>query len=145
MPTSVLAVIGTLGGAVLTCGNVYAQEKKINCPETISREAITLSRAPEGWTPYTDSIFRLRSIGMMSGPPDSLQELVPDGGKQGKTIQTFKWSFQPKDEKWISCKYGLGGEMSLSKKIEEDMSECVVTYLTDKHGETTIQFKCKPN
>ncbi|MET0265063.1 MAG: STY0301 family protein [Duganella sp.] len=46
------------------------------------------------------------------------------------------WDFSdiPDDEKWLSCGYGKGGELTLSRPLPRAVSRCVVTVATLGHG-----------
>lgn len=113
----------------------------IACPAILEREVVTFAgaSAPNGWKPYMPSRLEVESGFLMYGPPETLETSKPTSWKDGKLADTSTWDFSelPSDEKWISCGYGAGRELTLSKALPRDVSTCTVTTTKNERGWVT--------
>ncbi len=125
-----------------------AGEPRIVCPTEIPEASIRLSNMPGEWTPYVTSPLFLSSAGAMAGPPEKRAILMGDTTwKKGKT----EWSttFDMDDAgftagKWMECRYGEYGEVTLSKRLDDRTKSCTVHFSKgEKAGQRTVRINCK--
>lgn len=131
----------------MRCVTAAAAEHRIECPKEIKRDAIQITRAPEGWTPFYPFEFQpglpLNAAGLMLGPPSSMTMSKPTwiGAVRGHDVE--RWTQLAAGEKWMACYYGDHGrnDAILSKPIPAATAECTVTYPRRRGG--GIQIICK--
>ena len=124
----------------------FGADQIIQCPLEIPEASVQLAHAPEGWTVSGPHSIALRSAGFMNGPPAKLADLKPDSINKHKTGSIETWTFEGyKDGIWLSCGYGDGAEITLSKKIPQSIAECTVFYTKNPQrlGFWDIAIKCK--
>lgn len=100
-----------------------------SCPATIS-VAQRIDNVPEGWTARQDSVpLRLAAVSFYDGPPEQNASLAPEASGKGKRgIETEVWKFRPKSGGiWIGCSYA-STNITITRKLESDITECIVTY-----------------
>lgn len=134
-----------LAAAWLACTVSTAAEYKVDCPSSLPSESVQLSPTPKGWTPFVPFALPLHSVGVMYGPPARMAILKPDESKRsrGKTITTWTGlKSEPSEGTWITCDYGLGNEVMLSKRIDDRTTACTVTYTKDSQGGDVIDARC---
>ncbi|MES2740532.1 MAG: STY0301 family protein [Pseudomonadota bacterium] len=117
-------------------------ELRIDCPAKLERDAVQITTVPEGWGAYTPDFLRLHSVGVMFGAPSTGLEAKPYSDVNRKDGHTARWTFSEDDEKWISCQYGHGGELMLTKKLSEKTTACTAIYTKNKFGQMDIDFRC---
>lgn len=139
--TKALIAVGLLTAAP----SLMAVVPKIECPAEISQPSI-LVHAP-GWKPYIQFPLYLASAGISAGPPESLAVLRGEPlNKKGQPESTrFEFGEMGFDQgKWLDCGYGIGSPITLSKRLDDSLKECVVSYLKqvrpDRQG---IRILCK--
>lgn len=117
------------------------------CPPVLEREIVTFAGAntPTGWKPYMPSRLEVQSGFLMYGPPETLETATPASWKDGKLADTSTWDFSglPTEEKWISCSYGAGRELTLSQALPRDVAKCTVTTAKNERGwVTSVSVQC---
>ena len=140
LPASVvLASLLCLGAPV-----AGAAEQRIECPPTVSEQDVAL-HAPAGWTAFVPSALRLHSAAPMSGPPSDKADLVPTSVQKRRNGSTERWELGAPlpGGTWMSCGYGLGNEVVLSRRIADDTSECTVAYTKNRYGSMDLDIRCK--
>ncbi|NYE62547.1 hypothetical protein FHW58_003766 [Duganella sp. 1224] len=139
--TTILMGVGPAAGA----------DHRIECPTEIPRSSIAITRVPAGWTAFVPFEFQpglpLVSAGLMWGPPSTMTISKPSfvGKLHGQDIE--KWTQLREmtgSEKWMACFYGEDGrhDAILSKRIDDNATECSVTYATEKRR-TILNIRCK--
>lgn len=122
------SVAAMLASAISPHG--MASHQRIDCPDNLAAETVQVIAAPSGWIPFTPTVLRLHSATFMAGPPASMTILKEDASTSAKNQQVDTWYFrspQP-DGIWLTCGYGLGNEVTLSKRMEDAIIACSVTY-----------------
>jgi hypothetical protein len=120
-----------------------AQEIK-PCPEEFPVEAIKLSPLPEGWTGVTPSRLLLVSADATTGRPQPAADI----GQERKTRDGYEVVFDTTStrpaEKWLSCRYGVGGHLSLAERLPDDTGQCTVSYhRRPAYNDYDIQVACR--
>ncbi|QYF94211.1 hypothetical protein KY495_03005 [Massilia sp. PAMC28688] len=116
-------VLYAIGIAAACClpGRVAATNLAAECPVRIPAASFTAGKPPAGWTGFVPAPLRLTGAGMMSGPPASLQYLVPD--KEGQEMQAYDF---PKGDgqRWLWCSYN--GGVQLSRRLDDKATHCTI-------------------
>jgi len=116
------------------------------CPESVPAASIKLDAVPAGWTAYIDSPFYLNVAAPIDGGPERRGQLVPSGEhtKKGQTTLSYRLEGRYPDGKWLQCRYGVHGEVTLSQKMDDSVSLCEVTYRKgSKAGQNDIHVACR--
>ncbi|MBB3117858.1 STY0301 family protein [Pseudoduganella violacea] len=111
------------------CHAYASTSHEIECPTEISAAALAIN-APEGWSAYAQEGLRLRSAEPALGPPEEKAFLKPGSTKSIKGGSIDSWlelSGSGPTGKWIVCRYGERGEITLSKKLHDNTSACTVS------------------
>lgn len=138
----------TLAAAALAlpCA-VTAAEHRIDCPAELPAAAVQVVNPPAGWIGSVPDNMRLRSIDVLSSPPEGRQVLKADTYVKRAGKSTEKWmnlnDLHAPDGKWIACNYGEGNDVVLSKRLDQRTSECRATYTKDKQGGAVVEALCK--
>jgi hypothetical protein len=115
------------------------------CPAQLSPAAIQV-RTP-GWTPFVQHSLNLASAGMSAGPPESLAVLRGEQiNKKGEPESTrFVFGDMGMEHgRWLNCGYGTDSPIKLSKRLDDSIKECIVTYLKrPRDGRQPISIWCK--
>lgn len=136
----------TLLAALLLTTQEIAAAASTECPAEITKNSIKLEQVPSGWQFYADSPLYLNSAAPMLGPPELRAHLVPDSEhhKSGEWSNTYDLEGESSDGKWIQCAYGVHGEITLSKRIDDNTLACTVTYRKgEKAGQNRVEVKCR--
>jgi len=121
-------------------------EHRIECPPSLPQESVQIVQPPAGWTSFVRTSVRLNSAGLMFGPPSEMAISKPDRVESlpGKGIE--RWTGLDgavPGGKWMACNYGRYNELIMSKRIDDNTSECSVTYTKAKHGDDHVDIVCK--
>ena len=131
---------------VLSCNTVvHASSITILCPAEFPVQAINFGTPPQGWMPFAPSSLRVGSGELMYGPPSSYQSAKPSSYREERSRNIAIWTLSEltKEEKWLSCGYGMAAELTLSRQLPGNVAEC--TIITDKdsyRNVTTVQATC---
>jgi hypothetical protein len=120
-----------------------AQEIK-PCPEEFPVASIKLSPLPEGWTGVTPTRLLLVSADATIGRPQPAADI----GQERKTRDGYEVVFDTTStrstEKWLSCRYGVGGHLSLAERLPDDTDQCTVSYhRRPAYNDYDIQIACR--
>lgn len=116
------------------------------CPTSVPVTSIKLDAVPAGWTPYIDSPLYLSAAAPIDGAPERRGQLVPIGErkKKGKTTLSYRLEGRYPDGKWLQCSYGVHGEVTLSRRMDDSVSLCEFTYRKgSKVGQNEIDIDCR--
>jgi hypothetical protein len=120
--------------------------QKVECPAEIPAPSIQVVNMP-GWKAFIQFPLHLSSAGMSAGPPESLAVLRGEPlNKKGQPEMTrFEFGEMGFDQgKWLDCGYGAGAQITLSKRLDDSLKECTVTYLQPERPDRTIvKIGCK--
>jgi hypothetical protein len=125
--------------------DAFAADQILTCPEKIDGAHVKLIYAEDGWTPFVESHLRLTGISFMDGAPEKIGHLKPFTTSKYKKNDSDTWKFEGDfpEGKWLSCLYD-GTQISLSKRIDDRLSECSATRFKEKKFGTTIfEIRCK--
>jgi len=81
----------------------------------------------------------------MFGPASEKGYLKPTSTKvlRGKSVDIWRELGGPMPSgKWIACNYGDHNEFILSKRIDDNTSECTVANSKDKQGRVVVDVRC---
>ncbi len=136
-----------IGLACMGCMSVSAgAEHRIECPPALPQESVQIVHPPAGWTSFVRTGLRLNSAGLMFGPPSEMAVSKPDllESLPGKGVEKWTGLDGPvPGGKWMACNYGRYNELILSKRIDDNTSECSVTYTKTRQGDDHVDIICK--
>lgn len=123
---------------------------ELACPTVLDRSAVLFANAaiPSGWTPYMPLALDVRSAHLLYGPPDAQRPAIPLSRVETSKENATTWDFSdiPEDEKWLSCTYGRGGELTLARPLPQAISSCTVTVTKIEHGWVSdVKVRCTPH
>ena len=115
------------------------------CPDSVPEASISLNAVPAGWTPYIGGPLYLSAAAPIDGAPAHRGQLVPSGErrKKGQTTLSYRLEGRYPDGKWLQCSYGVHGEVTLSRRMDDSISLCEFTYRKGrKAGQNEIDIDC---
>jgi len=116
------------------------------CPTSIPDTAIKLEPVPASWTAYIASPLYLSSAAPIDGPPQRKGELVPAAERKakGQTFFIYRLEGSFSEGKWLQCSYGEHGQVALSKRMDDSVRRCEVSYKKgSKAGQNEIGIDCR--
>jgi hypothetical protein len=116
------------------------------CPTSVPAASISLTGVPAGWTSYIGSPLYLSAAAPIDGAPERRGQLVPSGErkKKGQTTLSYRLEGRYPDGKWLQCSYGVHGEVTLSRRMDDSVSVCEFTYRKgSKAGQNEIDIDCR--
>ena len=116
------------------------------CPVSVPATSISLNAVPTGWTPYIDSPLYLSAAAPIDGAPERRGQLAPSGERKrkGQTTLSYRLEGRYPDGKWLQCSYGVHGEVTLSRRMDDSVSVCEFTYRKgSKAGQNEIDIDCR--
>ena len=116
------------------------------CPKSVPAVSISLNSVPTGWIPFIDSPLYLSAAAPIDGAPQRRGQLVPSGERKKKGEMTLIYRLEGRypDGKWLQCSYGVHGEVTLSKRMDDSVSLCEFTYRKgSKAGQNEIDIDCR--
>lgn len=131
---------------LLASAAVRAEPARYSCPQSIPQASVHLTPPHAEWKVFVSSPLYLNSAAPADGPPERLGILRGMEQKSTKNGWTHKYSLAGPypDGKWLRCDYGMLGEVSLSKRLPDDIQECTVNGKKGEHaGENVIEVICK--
>lgn len=123
-----------------------AATTSLACPAGVPATSISLAAVPSGWTPYIDGPLYLSAAAPIDGAPERRGQLVPSGERKrkGKTTLSYRLDGRYPDGKWLQCSYGVHGEVTLSRRLDDSVSVCEFTYRKgSKAGQNEIDIDCR--
>ncbi|MGX9776538.1 STY0301 family protein [Janthinobacterium aestuarii] len=138
-----------LTGAACCFFPMFAQPAvatSLACPASVPATSISLTAVPSGWTPYIDGVLYLSAAAPIDGAPERRGQLVPSGERKKKGQTTFSYRLEGRypDGKWLQCSYGAHGEVTLSRRMDDSVSVCELTYRKgSKAGQNEIDIDCR--
>ena len=123
-----------------------APSTQLACPESIPVASIQLQALPPGWTPYVDGPLYLSGAAPIDGPPQRRGQLVlsSERKQQGWSVARYRLEGNYPDGKWLQCSYGGYGEISLSKRLDDSVSFCEVSFRKGgKAGQSEVRVDCR--
>jgi hypothetical protein len=124
----------------------YAAPKRYVCPQSIPKASLHLVAPAQEWTPFVSSPLYLSSAAPADGPPERLGVLRERDATKTRTgwRRTYSLDGQYPDGKWLRCDYGAFGEVSLAKRLPDEISKCTVTGMKGAHAEETqVDVRCR--
>lgn len=131
---------------LLLSTSVAAEEYRVACPLSIESEAVQVIKVPSEWASAAQGPFWLHSAGPMDGPPSDLAVLKEAAKTQriGKaTVTRWDLSGTFASGKWMACNYGYSNEFILSRKLDPQTSECIVSSTARDTGKVEIDIRCR--
>ena len=93
-----------------------------------------------------ESPLKLHSAGMSAGPPSSQQARAGKELRRDKEVVSTAYGFDPDSRPnhvWLDCRYGEGGDVIISRRLDERTRECTITMASPVPGEPRkIDMKC---
>jgi hypothetical protein len=134
-----------LASAISITANLAAAGP-VECPASISGSTIQLTNPPAGWKPFVPDSLYLHSAAPIDGPPEQLGDLAEftERKRGAESSYTYRLDGKFPDGKWIKCSYGINGEVTLSRKIDDSTAQCTFTYRKgSKAGQNDIKISCE--
>jgi hypothetical protein len=126
--------------------SALAAPEQIECPSELPMPLIKIVNTP-GWKPFIQFSFYLSAAGISSGPPELRATLKGEPlNKMGQLESTrYRFGDMGFDQgKWLVCSYGEGTQILLSKRLDDSLKECTVSYLKqDRSDKQNIKIICK--
>ncbi len=138
---------GMLAAAALLsiAPHAAALDRLVTCPTELQPQAIRITAAA-GWVPRIEAPLKLYAAGMSAGPPGSSQTRPGKEIHKDKELVSTSYGFAPDSRPnhvWLDCTYGEGGEISISRRLDERTRECTITMFKPVPGEPRkIEMKC---
>jgi hypothetical protein len=142
-----------VGGALGLAGLLIAQLSiaapvEIACPPSVPATAIQVRLPSSEWVPFIDDAALLVGANASGGPPGSFATLVGDPStRTAANTQLVVYRFDRThlhDGNWIECIYGGRPEISLYRRLEDDVSECTIETRRRKKNEAPqVRIVCK--
>jgi hypothetical protein len=133
-------------GLMIVVSHAIAAAQKVECPTEIPPSAVQVVNMP-GWKMFIQFPLYLSSAGMSAGPPESLAVLRGESLNRSDSGQSTRYEFGDmglEHGKWLDCGYGTGSQITLSKRLDDALRECTVTYLKSKRPDKqNIKITCK--
>lgn len=123
-----------------------AKPAPIGCPPELASSVIQINAGP-GWRPFVAAPLPLHSAGMSAGPPQSLSQLrgmdLQRKGESPKTLYELG-GVGYEEGKWLDCSYGRAGEVSISRRLDDALSSCVITHSARSRSQRErIEISCR--
>lgn len=139
----------TVRWIVLSCilfrvATVHADDFRIVCPATFAAQAVIFAPVaiPAGWTPFMPGFLYVGNAAIIYGPPATRKYSVPTSTTDGRKVDTTTWELA-EGEKWLSCGYGAGDELTLSAPLPRDATKCTARLQKDERGTVTdVSLQC---
>jgi hypothetical protein len=120
--------------------------RQFKCPEALAADAIRIDSGQHEWTPFVASPLYLHSAAPMHGPPEMRGDLANFTERRNK----HEWSYSYRLEgafpegKWLQCAYGENNQVTLSRRLPDDVLSCTFTYRKGaKAGQNDIGIICR--
>lgn len=139
-------IVWCLAAALISTQGIAAP-LQIACPVEVPASALQV-RVPGGdWAAFVDSPATLVGANVSAGPPGSYATLVGEPGPRSTaSLQTVTYRFERehlRNENWIECVYGGRPEISLFKRLRDDLAECTIeTRRRKKHEPAQVRITC---
>ena len=121
-----------------------AEDFRISCPPTFDPQAVLFAptAVPSGWMPYMPGLLYVGNAAILYGPPATKSYSVPTSTTDGRRLDTTTWELAD-GEKWLSCGYGAGDELTLSAPLPRDITKCTARLEKDVQGNVTaVSVQC---
>lgn len=118
----------------------------IECSTSILQRSLQLTDTPPGWSTFVGSPLYLHAAAPISGPPEQLGELSDFRQRRVKNGWTHIYQLDGKfpEGKWLACRYGGTGQVTLAKRLDDSVESCTFTYRQGEHvGEKKIAIMCR--
>ena len=130
---------------IMSCAIAASVQAGTVCPDEIAASSISIKNVPTGWTPFVDSPLYLTGAAPIDGPPERRGELAGYTERRGKGETTFVYQLTGDfpDGKWIQCRYGAYGQVTLSQRLGDRVAQCNIRYRKGrKAGQKEIRIQC---
>jgi hypothetical protein len=123
---------------------VFAANQVIECPAQMPIKNIQINDGVDSWIQQIKSPMPLTGAGFMQAPPEKMAYLKPSSTNDSKNRTTVIWKFEGDYPlgKWLTCDYS-DGVGSMSKEIDRNVTECVVTYAKNKDKNRHVSVSCQ--
>ena len=108
-------------GCILSSAGSFAGDMKAECPVTLPSKSVRPGEPVPGWI-TTPQQMHLDSAGMLSGPPESRDYVMPEEGTRDRPIYKFD---KGDGQRWLWCYYG---GIELSRRMDDSITRCVLTF-----------------
>jgi hypothetical protein len=109
-----------VAGCVLPLASAIAGDMNAECPVGLPSNAVRPGAPVPGWV-TTPQQMHLDSAGMMSGAPETLDYVTPEGTRDRSIYKFDKGDGQ----RWLWCYYG---GIQLSRRLDDSITQCVLTF-----------------
>ena len=144
LPASVLLLLS------VGIANAYAIDIRITCPAKLDAQALHVDAPAGGWTTHVPVGLWLHAAAPIDGPPSEMVTLQGDAYSTKGKSKTTRWMLKQDSsddrnhEKWMACFYGAGNDVIVSKRIDDAVTECSVTYTKQASpARDAVDIRCK--
>lgn len=108
---------------------LVAAPQRVECPAEVAEATIRLVAKDDGWKPYQSSPLKLNSAAPTGGPPELHADLAQFTTKRYKTVRIDTYDLSPPHPGgiWMKCGYGASNEITLHKRLDDNVTECTIT------------------
>jgi hypothetical protein len=120
--------------------------QSLECPELIPSASVEVIDVPGDWLPYVASPLYLHAAAPMYGPPELKGDLTDFKEARTKNEWSYTYALDGAfpEGKWLQCAYGERNQITLSRRLPDEVQECRFTYRKGaKAGQHAIKIKCK--
>lgn len=108
---------------------LLAAPQRIECPAEVTEATIRLVARDDGWKPYQSFPLKLNSAAPTGGPPELHADLAQFTTKRNKTVRIDTYDLRPPHPGgiWMKCGYGASNEITLHRRLNDDVTQCTIT------------------
>lgn len=117
-----------------------AAPQRIECPAEVAEPTISLVAKDDGWKPYQSFPLKLNSAAPTGGPPELHVDLAQFTTKRNKTARIDTYDLSPPHPGgiWMKCGYGASNEITLHKRLNDNVTQCTITQANASPSEIAI-------
>lgn len=122
---------------------LFAAPQRIECPAEVGEATIRLVARADGWKPYQSFPLKLNSAAPTGGPPELHADLALFTTKRNKTVRIDTYDLSPPHPGgiWMKCGYGTSNEITLHKRLDDNVTQCTITQ--DNASPSEIGIVCR--
>ncbi len=135
-----------LFGGTLAMSSFADATPMVRCPAEIQPTSLK-ANTPSEWVPFAALPLRLHTAGMSAGPPESLLRLRGDAVNGDLKAYSTSYALGGsgfEEGKWLDCFYGEAGEISISRRLDDWLTLCMITLFELKAEKVRrIEIECR--
>jgi hypothetical protein len=133
--------------AALSCASAAAAAAADvpQCPGELAAASVQVRPAP-GWSGVVPTRLLLSGAGVVIGPPDASPraELRGDARRINRQVTETAYPGLAAREAWLTCAYGVGGELEQVFRLPLTVERCVVRVSRSRNNNVEVAVSCTP-